>query len=501
MIDCRQRANEKQKTEFSRWLGLDVGPDRKKAASALTSKALEDRLWGQFLKRNPAFVSNVDGKPHIRRDIWSALAFSHPWFDVFKTDFPTILSDMPVTMRERLSHGLQRDHLLPWTAKEFLAAIEDLTAYRHWLEHAADRIAKGECHPVVSDARLFHILGLMLLPFLGNHLIGRVRHHARRLGFRPREVEAMSAKAKAILDTAIASRREASKFMNGLKRRVDHDSIRDRITHKYGNRPSDEAVHRIAKQDAKERRDLEQQKAAMLALHHRYFDETTWPRYNHENFLIRFAFIGRRRIAALEVQLGLDTEQRPDFINAIEPAFMLSMDLALIIHCWLTELEDAGVAFRREKGANKTVVNNPVVMALRNAIAHGDWLWDVKDSSRNGRAFTFDELLTALLALPQQGHLNDIAQWRNYLLTGLEGALRPCGWTHVRARTLVGGDPNQNRAHYVVKRWIGERRDRFSDKDRWHKDKRPALRRMAATWMREIATVRAAVHQTPAEEI
>lgn len=482
VIECRSGASKKHKAEFSHWLGLDVGADRKAAKPAASQKELENRLWTQFLQRNPKLVSAIDNKPHVKKDIWRALAFGHPWFDVFKTDFPTLLTEMPVAMRERLSQSLQRNHLLPWQTKNFLAAIEDLTQYRHWLEHRHDRIIKGEMRPVVSDARLLQILGLMLLPFLGNHLVGRIRHHAGKAGLRDRRE--MTEKARNALAAGLASRRETSRFMNGLKRRVDHESIRARITRKYGNVPSDEVVHRIAKEDAKKRRDLESQKAAMLELHRRYFGTHTWPRYNYENFLIRFAFIGRRRIRALEEKLGIADEAQPDFILLIEPAFMLAMDLALIIHVWLTELEDAGVEVRDKKKAG------PVVSALRNGIAHGDWLWDIADDARNGVAFSFQELLAALLDLPGTGRLHDSVTRQNDLLTRLEAVLRPNGWAHVYALAAPGDDPNQLPARYVVKRWTSAYREKFEDRSRWRVEKRAPLRRISAAWMRDIARAR-----------
>ena len=482
VIDCRSRASHKHKAEFARWLGLDVGKERAKVVNAESPKALEERLWNQFLERNPAFLSPVDKRPNVKKDIWKALAFGEPWFDVFKTDFPTLMSKMPDRMRERLSRALQKDHLLPWETRQFLTAVEDLTTYRHWLEHPQDRIAKGDARPSVGDGRVLEILGLMLLPFLGNHLVGRIRHHGRRIGLRAGADIADC--AREILRKSLASRRETSKFMNGLKRRIDNDTIRKRITEKYGNPPSDAAVHRIAKEERKKRNDLEKQKAAMLALHRRYFEKDTWPRYNHENFLMRFAFIGRRRIGALEEKLDIAGQEHPDFINAIEPAFMLSMDMALVIHVWLTELADAGVEIKKEK------IVGPIVPALRNAIAHGDWLWDIVDKSRNGQIFTFAELLQALLALPQQGRLNDVAQRRNDLLTRLEGVLRPCGRTHVYGIAQAGDDPNRMPARHIVKRWGCKDREKFADRARWRLEKRMAVRRLAAAWMRDIASVR-----------
>lgn len=483
IIDCRQRASGKQKVEFSHWLGLDAGGARRHAPQAATAKELETRLWQQFLRRNPGFVSPVDHRPNIKRENWRALAFGDGWFDIFKTDYPTLLREMPVAMRERLSRALQQDHLLPWKTAEFLTAVEDLTDYRHWLEHPDQRRERGEARPRVDDGRLLEILGLMLLPFLGNHLVGRIRHHERAMGIAASD--RCADKATDILRAALATRRDTSLFMNGLKRRVDHDSIRVRLTRRYGNPPGDRAVHRIAKEDAKKRRDLETQKAAMLALHGRYFDEHSWPRYNLENFLMRFAFIGRRRIAALEEKLGIAAEGRPDFINAIEPAFMVAMDMALVIHVWMTSVEAAsGAAVGQRKG-------DTVLTALRNGIAHGDWIWEIADKSRNGQPYSFADLLDALLAFPGKAGLQEEAQWRNDLLTRMEAVLRPCAWPRVYRKAQPGDDPNRLPPPHVVKRWSPATRARFADASVWQREKRTALRRMASSWMRDIAAARA----------
>jgi len=443
-IECRSRAQPKHRHQFAEWL-----------------------------------AQNEQDKD---KQLWLGLRTRARWFDALKQDFTYVIREMPIPLQTRLERAIQHDHLLPWDLRRFERALDDLREYRHWLEHYDERVRSGRVCPC-TDERLVELLGLLLLPHLNNHLLGRMRYHARRAGFRgtPAAIPA----AKAIMDKSVADRREASREINGLKRRIDADTIRDRITRKYGNPPGDQAVHRIAREEAKKRRDLETRKRALLTLHGEYFDPQTWPRYNLENFLIRFAFIGKGRIAELEALLGeAKGGGRHNFITAVEPAFELALDIALIFHDYLTELEIAGVPIRKRAKVG------PAVTGLRNAIAHGDWFWRVPDPARNDVPFTFDEIIERLAALPGDFGLAGPAQWRNNLLTRLESCLRD------RKRTLAyripqpGDDPNRNPSPIKVARWTDAARERFADRKTWRIERSPALRSLAARWKREIAAAR-----------
>lgn len=421
-----------------------------------------------------AFVTSNAGND---KQLLAALTDRQAWFDALKADFTILLDEMPQYMKDRLARALTEDHMLPWNMRNFIKALDDLREYRHFLEHPEKSIH-------VTDARLLEILGLMLLPFLGNHLAGRVHHHGRRSGMR--NARAAAEQTRAILTGGLAARRETSKFMNGLKRRTSNADIAAELTRQRGTAPHDAEVQKIAKARKKERADLESRKAAMLSLHRSYFNETSWPRYNHENFLMRFAFIGKRRILDLENKLEFPADSH-DFIHAIEPFFMLSMDMALIIHCWLTELEGAGVPIRQRRQMRAIAPAAQWLPAIRNTIAHGGWVWAVEPNGRAGQPLTFAELVETLLAALQHPKVaRDGARWRNDLLTRMEGALRPCGWHWVYAKTQTGDDPNQMPAHHVIKRWTTETRARYADRDKWHIEKRPRLRRVAAEWMRDL---------------
>lgn len=426
------------------------------------------------------------------KQLAQALTRHDAWFDALKADFTLVLEEMPQYMRDRLARALGEDHVIPWDLRTFIRALDDLREYRGWLEHPEERQQRGEKRPRISDDRLLGILGTMLVPFLSAHLVGRIRHHGLRAGLPRRQAHAIAESAKAKLNFAIASRREASRFMNGLKRRTAHEDIAAELERKRGKPPSEREVHKIAKARRKERKDLESRKAALLALYRHYFTTTTWPRYNLENFLIRFGFIGRARIAELERKLGLKGKAG-DFVHAIEPAFMLATDMALVLHDWITELEACGVPVRNRKEMRKLNPAAEALPAIRNAIAHGGWIWAVEHPQGSGQLLSPRAVLETLLAALEHPRVSEKALWRNTLFTRLEGALRPCAWHYIQAKAQKGDDPNAKPACYVVKRWTKHKRDRFADRDRWHVERRLALRRLAAQWMREIAWVRQAV--------
>lgn len=409
------------------------------------------------------------------------------WFDALKQEFPVILEAMPRRMQNRFLQALTQDHMIPADRRAFVSMLDDLREYRHWLEHYSERVAHGMPQPV-SDIRLLDILGLMLLPHMGNQLLGRIHHHGRKSGLRG--YTRVKETAKIRLDAALAKRRETSRYMNGLKRKSDHASVKERLTRKYGNPPGDVAVHRIAKEDAKKRRDLEHRKASLIALHNRYFSAQTWPRYNLENFLLRYAFIGKRRIGEIEKLLSSLNSQAAiatpsfDFVQDIEPAFLLSMDIGLIIHTWLSELEEAGINIRAKK------VVGPIIPALRNEIAHGGWIWRVVDPQNRNDHLRFGVLIKALTDLSLRPELSGGGELSNQLLTRIGATLRPCADHLVYAVLQPRDDPNRHPPPYRIRRWTPANRAKYADNSLWRIERRPALRRLAALWMREIHAVR-----------
>lgn len=94
------------------------------------------------------------GTASIDNKLCEALCHNHKWFDALKKDFPIIIDGMPQYLKDRLSKSLQFDHAIPMTDGKFGEMITDLTKYRHWLEHAPERIEKGEHRPFISDRRL-----------------------------------------------------------------------------------------------------------------------------------------------------------------------------------------------------------------------------------------------------------------------------------------------------------------------------------------------------------
>lgn len=406
------------------------------------------------------------------------------WFDALKYDFPEIIRKMPDYMRNRLSNAVQHDHVLPLDLANFCKALDDLIDYRGWLGYSKERIKKGEARPKVSDTRLLKILALFLIPHLSNHLAGRVHHHARRIGMRHQECQALVGEVHKINEDGIARRREASKYINGLKRRTDNESVKVRITQKYGNVPSDQAVHRIAKAENTKLKNLENRKAALVELYRQYCDESTWPRHNYEKFLIRFGFIGKARIKALENLLGCNNAQKPDFIHAIEAAFNLSIDIALIIHCWLNGLEERGVPIRTQKAMRK-IDGAEFVGAIRNEIAHGGWVWKV--TPNNGQEpLTFKEVLATLCAVLNHPNIYDKKQMQNDLLTQLEARLHKEKRDFVYKQEEAEEDPNRRSPPIVVKRWTNERREKYKNREIWRIEKRPLVKALAANWMHDI---------------
>ena len=386
----------------------------------------------------------------------TALKTKTPWFDVFKKGYSAMLDTMPLPMKDRLARSIQYDHCFPLSLANFIIMLDGLREYRHWLEHFDERIAKKQPRPVTDEA-IARYLGVLLLPHLHNHLIGRVHHHrckARQRNFgQPKQ--GANALLRTVFATAIAGRREAT--MERMGRRTKGSVIR------------------------KERQEAQQAGERWRKAHAERFAAKTWPRYNLHNWKIRYYFIGDGRINQLETLLRHDDAAKApvDFIHAIEPLFNLSLDINLTIHLALTHLEQCGV-----KIGNKKQVG-PIIPAVRNEIAHGGFFWDAKDTS--GQRLSVDVIFTELqkLMLIQSNG----KQMRNDFVIAIEQQMRKAGMILAYPPSDTT-NPNQNPPPIRIRSWSPGNRARYGEGSGYRLEKRNDYRRLVAGWMRELAKSR-----------
>jgi hypothetical protein len=385
----------------------------------------------------------------------TALKTKKPWFDVYKKGASTLLENMPLPMRDRLARSVQTDHCLPLSLSNFIKMLDELRAYRHWLEHYEERIQKKQSRSVTDDVIARH-LGLLLLPHLHNHLIGRVHHHSCKMG--QRHFGRPKAHANSALHTifakAIAERREAT--MERMGKRTKGSVIR------------------------KERQEAQEAGERWRTTHAARFAPETWPRYNVHNWKIRFYFMGQGRIAQLENLLRPANNDRAaiDFIHAIEPLFNLSLDINLSIHLALTGLEQSGV-----KVGNKKQVGS-IIPAIRNEIAHGGFFWDAKDGNNPLSVQQVFEAVQDLLLEQTNGK-----QLRNDFVTAIEQHLHKARITLVYPPATTD-NPNKNPPPIRIRNWSADNRARYGANSGYRLEKRKDYRRVAAAWMRELVKSR-----------
>jgi hypothetical protein len=368
----------------------------------------------------------------------------------FKKDFTFLLADLQPTHKDHIRRRLLWEHALPWDFKRYDEVIETLRSYRHYLEHFDEKIKKGEHR--LPDKNLLKMLGLLLLPHLHNHLIGRVIHHERKLDL-PKN--SYSAAVRIIMRGAETDRREASHNLFGLKTRqlLPRNERKDRETYN---------------QRWKERFPL-------------WFAPDTWPRYNEHNFKVRYHFMGQARLNKLGAALQnatphkgyFDDPAQCDFIRELEPLYYATLDLNLILHKFLAEREAAGVDVK-----NVNVVGR-VIPALRNEIAHGGFFWSVTNKSNN-MIHPLKNIFSAMLKLmPDKNSCNDLA-------TPIVGVIKAYGAHRVHDRQALPDTPNQYPPPLVVHRWTAAKRATYASRERWHIDRRPRLRALLATGKRAL---------------
>ncbi len=331
-----------------------------------------------------AIIDELAKKEPKHEKQWSALRNKDPHIEFATTEpFKLLLANLATEHKNSLSRRLQWEHALPWSFDVYYQKIETLRKYRHFLEHLRDKPPPGQ-RP--DDAELLHILGLLLLPYLQNHLVGRIIHHQRRLKHSspsplkgegpisspsplkgegrgegtpklkqktpspnplPQGERAIIRVAQDILQNAESDRRETSRNIFGLKTRstLPANERRDRVTY------NDRWKERFAD----------------------WFATDTWPRYNEHNFKVRYHFIGRKRLKILGDALCASTSTKgyfsdpakADFIRELEPIYYASLDINLILHKFLFEMEELKLKVRSSKEMQNSIP------ALRNEIAHG----------------------------------------------------------------------------------------------------------------------------------
>lgn len=383
-----------------------------------------------------------------------ALVHRHRWFDCNKADFTIILETMPQPMKDRLGRALMVDHAIPMTLREFVATTDTLREYRHWLEHYDERISRRARRPV-HDWEVLRLLGHLLIPHLLNHLCERIHSHARKAGVHQTDARGRTERARAICQAAIAARRAAT---------MDQAGFRTRGTVVRKERQEAQAVHERWRQ-----------------AHAARFSESTWPRYNLHNWKLRWFFYGPHRIEQLEQLLRHPDESNNapvDFIQAVEPLFNLSADVALVIHDLLVDLKARGVNVAAKKQVG------PMVPAIRNAVAHGDFFWTVAQPAVTPPkpipvVEVFAELQRLCLSLP-----SGAKQLRNDFVTRLEATLRDAKVT-LAYPAAEFDDLNRSPPPLRIRRWSNAVRERVAQGG-MRIERRPALRRVTAQWMRAL---------------
>jgi hypothetical protein len=412
------------------------------------------------LKAFQGIIDDLKNKNPQYEKNWVALRKQDPAIEFAATEpFKLLLAHLQTTHKDSLARRLQWEHALPWGFDNFYTIVEQLREYRHFLEHYDKK-------PKPDDAELLRNLGLLLLPHLQNHLIGRILHHQKRTSPSPFKGEGRGEgkhilEIKAILQKAESDRREMSRNIFGLKTRntLPKNERIDRET--YNNRWKERFAD--------------------------WFASDTWPRYNEHNFKVRYHFIGRRRLALLGAALQSSTSsqgyfndpKKADFIRELEPIYYASLDINLIIHKFLFEMEALRLDVRSSKKMNNSIP------ALRNEIAHGGFFWDIKNKA--GEQIALEDVFTDLLSLPAKAKMPNIKERQNDLITAIAGVIKNYGAHRVHDSEKIGDDPNKRPPPYIIHRWTAEKRARFADSKRYTIDRRPRVRALLASWKRALS--------------
>jgi hypothetical protein len=404
------------------------------------------------LKAYQAIIDARLKKEPTQQKFLAAMRKQDPGIEfVFKKDFTYLLAHLEPTHKDHIKRRLLWEHALPWDFNGFDTVIETLRDYRHYLEHFDEKTGKGEKRP--ADTLMLKYLGLLLLPHLHNHLLGRVIHHERKLALRKKPY---SDAVRSILREAETDRRETSRNLFGLKTRqlLPRNERLDRETYN---------------QRWKERFPL-------------WFAADTWPRYNEHNFKIRYHFMGQARLKTLGDVLENSSSAKGyfedaahcDFMRELEPLYYATLDINLILHKHLAEREAAGVEIKSAKKAGA------LIPALRNEIAHGGFFWQVKNKSSNNDFYPLPEVFCALLKLCPD------TERRNDLTTAIAAVIKAYGAHRVHDRQALSDNPNQNPPPLIIHRWTTAKRAKYASKERWHIDRRPRLRAVLAHWKRAL---------------
>lgn len=426
-------------------------------------KAEAARRGEQQRGLDPALLKSIAPEPGERRT---------GFLDCYKSDFVRVLRDgLPEERKRAFERKLRQDHAIPLRMGAFCDGIDHLRKKRHYLKdwgrnrNRADRPA---------DEPVLDFLGLLLLPRLHHHFLGLVERHRRRIRRRGGNSGIDPADLRTIFARARRLRREETERAFGRNR------LRSETTRA-------------------ERRDREHSKQAWMRKYDHYFPRGAWPRYNYHQFRIRYFFMGKGYLGAIESALraALPAKAPPHpgppfhFQWEIEAVYETAMAVNAVLSGVFRDFEAADKTLSRRARKHGAGVLSGHLRDIRNAVAHNQPFFDIHV---DGQTLPVRQVFAEIFAGFQRDHVREHlaeppAACIGALCDKLAGLFRKQKFTLV-----FPVDDAERRARQrpprVVRRWTGKDRREYIASGRWRIDKRPRVKALIAAWHRDLGEAR-----------
>ncbi len=376
--------------------------------------------------------------------------------DCFKEDFIQFLRDgLPDSQKKRFEYRLRHTHAIPLRFSEFCDHLDGLKNKRHFLkywEKQKDKLRK------VADRAVVHSLGLFLLPKLHQHFQGAITRHRRRNTVS--DASSDPAAVRGVLSHGRRLRREET----------------ERLYSDHGSRKA------LGKN---ERQGKERSKESWMAKYDSFYPTGVWPRYNYHNFKIRYSFMGKATMGALEQALEQtfpDHRKALHFEWEIEAVYdvMMRVNERLRRAFHLLDVAEKALTTRERKAVGM----KGRLRQIFNGISHNEPFFALKDDQG---AIPVEDVLTEVFAGLKADHVVKFHGDPNALIGDLYSDLQTMFGKQNFSFAIPTVDGQlQNQPPHVVRRWTKSARATYLESAHWTIDRRVRVKALVAGWRREL---------------
>lgn len=389
------------------------------------------------------------------------------YLDIYNADFTILLTRLNekdsslAGAGQRFCNNLRLKNAILRDLNSFCKDIDALREKRNYLKDYDNKKRQNK----QNDERVIYALGLLLLPKLHQHLIGKINHANTRLRRQGLNYYTNEKPIILKLSSARKDRANATQILFGKRKKGVIDK--------------------------KLRQDAQIAKETFMRNYYFLYPNGYGPKYNYHQFRIRQEFIGKINMRYIKNLLNL-TEGKIHFSRDIEPIYNVAMEINNLLDraFWLMQQEDEseekrlksedGQTNRQAKTQMKEICCfNKSLRHLRNHIAHNGLFCFYKQGELSAQD-VFSLIFTGFT----QPHVRKSKQRIHELASQIENILNKQNVSWAFEKNPQG--ENKNPPPIVIKRWTLNNKTKYLNFNKYRLDRRQNIRKIFADWATSV---------------